>query len=179
MVKSKMVKPWYLSNWHSKAYGLVVDPWSAGESVPYLCAVSLHSSCEDFSEPKRMSRGTNTKTTQSGSPRNFAHVNKFSILASGDDESPSECRTTKQTSRIQCQSRRCGDERSDECRRGRRPGTLKVNADQVSYFAASGGDSKGVHHVSGSGWRRLSAIVDSGSAECVTPESIAKNIPVG
>ena len=38
--------------------------------------------------------------------------------------------------------------------------------------------SRGVHHVSGSGWRRLSAIMDSGSAECVAPESIAKTIPL-
>ena len=28
---------------------------------PYLCAVSLNSSCEDFSEPERMPRGTHTK----------------------------------------------------------------------------------------------------------------------
>ena len=32
--------------------------------------------------------------------------------------------------------------------------------------------------MSGDGWRRVSAIVDSGSAECVAPESIAKNIPL-
>ena len=38
--------------------------------------------------------------------------------------------------------------------------------------------SRGVHHVTGSGWRRLSAIMDSGSAECVAPESIAKTIPL-
>ena len=38
--------------------------------------------------------------------------------------------------------------------------------------------SKVVHHVSGDGWRRVRAIVDSGSAECVAPESIAKNIPL-
>ena len=53
-----------------------------------------------------------------------------------------------------------------------------LNAHQVSYLAALGGDSKGVHDVSGSGWRRLSAIMDSGSAECVAPESMAKNIPL-
>ena len=34
------------------------------------------------------------------------------------------------------------------------------------------------HHVCGSGWRRLSAIMDSGSTECVAPEDIAKSIPV-
>ena len=59
----------------------------------------------------------------------------------------------------------------------RRSRTSKLNAHKVSYLAASGGDSKGVHHVSGPGWRRLSAIMDSGSAECVAPQSIAKNIP--
>ena len=48
----------------------------------------------------------------------------------------------------------------------------------MSYLAASGGDSKGVHHVSGSGWRRWSGIMDSGSAECVAPEKIAKSIPL-
>ena len=49
---------------------------------------------------------------------------------------------------------------------------------QVSYLAASGGDSKGVHHVSGSDWRRLSAIMDSGSVEHVDPESLAKSVPL-
>ena len=32
--------------------------------------------------------------------------------------------------------------------------------------------------MSGNGWRRLSAIMDSGSAECVAPESIAKSVPL-
>ena len=57
-------------------------------------------------------------------------------------------------------------------------GTSKLNAHQVSYLAASGGDSKGARHVSGSGWRRLSAIKESGSAECVAPESLVKNVPL-
>ena len=57
-------------------------------------------------------------------------------------------------------------------------GTSKLNAHQVSYLAASGGDSTEVHPLSGSCWRRLSAIIDSGSAECVAEESIAKSIPV-
>ena len=93
MVQRQMVKPWshvgqFLvnSNWHGKTYGLEVDPWSAVEPVPYLCVASLNSSCEDFSEPKCMSRGTHNKTSQSGNPRNFAHVNKFSILAPDDNE---------------------------------------------------------------------------------------------
>ena len=29
----------------------------------------------------------------------------------------------------------------------------------------------------GSGWRRVSATVDSGSADCLAPEDIARNIP--
>ena len=57
---------------------------------------------------------------------------------------------------------RRGDERVDECitvsetklssHQGFR--TLKMNAHQISYLAATGGDKKGVHHVSGDGWRR-------------------------
>ena len=77
---------WCNSHEHRKTYGLEVDPGSAAELVPCLCAVSLSSTCEEFSEPKRMSRGTQTKTSQSGSPRNFAQVNKLSILAPDDNE---------------------------------------------------------------------------------------------
>ena len=47
----------------------------------------------------------------------------------------------------------------------------------MSYLVASGGDTKRIHHVSGSGWRRLSAIMHLGSAECVAPEDIAKSTP--
>ena len=54
----------------------------------------------------------------------------------------------------------------------------KLSAHQVSYLATSGGDSKRGQHVSGSGWRRLSSIMDSGSAASVAPEDIAKSIPV-
>ena len=133
-----------------------------------------------------MSRGTHTKTSQCGSSRDFAHVNKFSLLASDDDESPGECCTSERTSRMQCQSQRCVDERGDECITApetkfpshRISGTSELNAHQVSYLAASGGDSRGVHHVSGSGWRRLSPTMDSGSAECVAPQDIAKSIPL-
>ena len=143
-----------------------MDPWWAVDPVPYLCAINLISSCEEFSEPKRMSRGT----------RNYAHVNTFSILAPDDNELTGD-RTSMPTSRDQCQQWKCGaeqadecrsgDERVDECRRGdeqvdecttapetktsshRGSNTLKLNAHQVSYLATSGGDSKGVHHVSG------------------------------
>ena len=58
-----------------------VDPWTAVELVLCLCAVSLNSSCEDLSEPERMTKGRQTQISQSGGPRDFAHVNKFSILA--------------------------------------------------------------------------------------------------
>ena len=73
---------WYPSNLHGKTYGLEADPGTAVEPVPYLCAVILKSICEEFSKPKRVMRGTHTKTSQSGSPGDSVHVNKFSILAS-------------------------------------------------------------------------------------------------
>ena len=50
-----------------------------------------------------------------------------------------------------------------------------VTEDSAHRSRTSGGVSKGVHRVSGSLWRRLSAIMDSGSAECVATESIAKD----
>ena len=73
-------------------YGLEVDSWTAVEPVS---AVSSNSSCENFFEPKRMSRvtHTHTKTSQSGRPKAFAHVNKFSILAPDDNEFTGECCT--------------------------------------------------------------------------------------
>ena len=52
------------------------------------------------------------------------------------------------------------------------------NAHHVSYLAKSEVDSKGVHHVTDSGWKRVSAIMDTGSAECVALETIARNIPL-
>ena len=122
-------------------------------------------------------------------PRDFAHVNKFSILASDEDESLGVCCTSEHTSRIQYQQRKCGAERVDECRRGDERVDECITAPETTFSsqrgsgpskssAASGGDSRGVHHVSGLGWRRLSAIMDSGSAECVAPESLAKNVPL-
>ena len=60
----------------------------------------------------------------------------------------------------------------------RKVNAFQSNAHHVSYFAKSEVDSKGVHHVAGSGWRRVSAIMDSGSAECVAPENTARNIPL-
>ena len=119
---------------------LMVLRWIRGRLLN-LFPVSLNSRCFFLYEPNRMSRGTHTKTSQSGSPKDFAHANKFSILAPDDKEFTGKCCTSMHTSRSQC------------------------SAHQVSYFAASGRDSKGVHHVSGSGWRRFSVIVDSGSTE--------------
>ena len=176
---------WHHSNWHGKTYGLAVDPWTAVEPIPYLCAVSLNSSCGDSSEPKRMSRGRHTKISQPESPKDFAHVN-FSILASDDNKSTGECCISIHTSRVQCQQRRYDDERDDGCIEAletkvschqQGSGSSKSSACHVSYFPASGGDSKGVHHVRESGWTRFSAVMDSGSAECVAREDIAKNIP--
>ena len=57
-------------------------------------------------------------------------------------------------------------------------GSSKSSAHQVSYRTASGGDSRRVHLASGLGWRRVSAIMYSASAECVAPECIAKSIPL-
>ena len=55
---------------------------------------------------------------------------------------------------------------------------FQSNAHHVSYLAKSEVDSTGVHHVGDSGWKRVSAIMDSGSAECVAPDTIARNIPL-
>ena len=184
---------------HSGTGTRTVLRWIRGRLLNLLHisrAVSLSSSCEEFSEPKSMTKGTHTRTSQPGSPMNFAHVNKFSFLAPDDNEFTGEVCTSLHTSMSQCQQRKCGEERVDECRRDdervdecttvsetkfpshRGSGTSKLNARQVSYLAASGGDSRGVYHVSVNGWRRLSAIMDSGSAECVAPESIAKCVPL-
>ena len=178
----------------AKRWVFEADPWTAVEPVPYLFAVSLKSSCQEFSKPKRVMRGTHIKLHSLGVHEIFVHVNKCSILASNDGESLSECCALKHVTKIQCQPWKCGCEQGDECRCGdervdefitldtkvsghRGSDTLKLNAHQVSHFATSGGDSKGIHHVSGAGWRRVSAIMDSGSAECVARGSIAKSIP--
>ena len=79
----------------------------------------------------------------------------------------------------------CRDERVDGCVdpeiKETCHGTFNAsqsNAHHVSYLAKSEVDGKGVHHVGDSGWRRVSAIMDSGSAECAAPETIARNIPL-
>ena len=107
-------------------------------------------------------------------------MNKFAILAPDDNNFSGECCTSCHTSRVQCHQRRSDDERHDGCSTApetkvsshqRGSGPSKLSAHRVSYLAASGGNSQGFHHASGSGWRRLSAIMDSGSAECVASES--------
>ena len=52
------------------------------------------------------------------------------------------------------------------------------DAHHVSYLAKFEMDSKGDHHVGDPGWKRVSAIMDSGSAECMALETIARNIPL-
>ena len=42
-----------------------------------------------------MSREAHIKTSLSGSPKDFAHVNKFSILSPDDNESPRGCCASK------------------------------------------------------------------------------------
>ena len=108
---------WYNSHWHGKTYSLEVDPWSAVELISYLFAVSLSSSCEEFiGTETHDERNAHTKTSQPGSPKNFAHVNKFSILAPDDNEFTGEGCISLHTPRSQRQQRKCGDERVDECR---------------------------------------------------------------
>ena len=75
-----------------KTFGLEVDPWTAVETVPYLCAVSVNSSCEEFSEPKHMPRGTLFKNfavwqSKGLSRNNRDEVNLNSIQGVYDDDS--------------------------------------------------------------------------------------------
>ena len=163
---------WHSSHWHGKTYGLDMDPWAAVEPVPYLCAVSLNSSEEEFSEPKRVSREKQIKILPS--TKDFTHANRFLSLEKSENEFTWENCTSVHTSNAQCQ--KGGYERGDGCNANK--GSSKQSAHQVSYLAVPSGDSKGVHLVGGSGWRRVSAIMDSGSAECVAPENIARNTPL-
>ena len=160
-----------------------------------------------------MRKGHRTNTLQLESSGTFAHVNKFSILASDDDEkSLGGCDVAKQVTQIKsrtwkiggerdfdscCDARRriggerddgfsCCDERVDGCMdpeikvicHRKLLNAFQSNAHHVSYLAKSEVDSTGVHHVGDSGWKRVSAIMDSGSAECVAPDTIARNIPL-
>ena len=79
----------------------------------------------------------------------------------------------------------CCDERVDGCMDPeievtchRDLNAFQSNAHHMSYLTKSEVDSKGVHHVGDSGWKRGSAIMDSGSAECMAPETAARNIPL-
>ena len=204
---------WYHSNWHGKTYGLEVDPWAAVEPVPYLCAVSLKPSCEEFPAPKHVKKGHCTNTLQLEDAGAFDHENRFSLLAFDDDEkSLGENDVAKPVTKIKnrtwkiggerddgfsCRDERrmiggqrddefsCHDERVDECMclgdkvTCHRPfNKSHSNAHHVSYLAKSEVDSKGVNHVTDSGWKRVSAIMDTGSTECVALETIARNIPL-
>ena len=149
-----------------------MDPSTAVETVPYLSAVSLNLRDEEFSEPERVVRENQTKILPS--TNDFTNVNRFSSLEESEKEFTWENCTSVHTSTAQCQQ--CGDERADGCTANK--SSLKQSAHQVSYLAVSGVDSEGVHHVGGSGWRRVSAIMESGSVECVAPENIARNTPL-
>ena len=108
------------------------------------------------------------------SVKEYTNANRFSSLEESENEFSCENCTSAHTSNAQCQQ--WVDERGGACTANK--SSLKQSAHQVSYLAVSGGDRKGVHHVGGSGWRRLSAIMDSGSAECVAPQDIARNTPL-
>ena len=102
----------------------------------------------------------------------FAHQNRFSILASDDDEnSLSDCDVAEHATKFKNQTWKLRGERDDEfsCCEERVDAGLdprlkvtcqrKVNAFQsnthhVSYLAKSEVDSKGVHHVAGSGMEK-------------------------
>ena len=84
------------------------------EPVPYLCAVSLKPSFEEFSEPKHVRKGHWTNTLQLESSGTFAHVNRISFLASDDDEkSLGGCDTAKQVHQTQSRTWKIGGERDD------------------------------------------------------------------
>ena len=89
------------------------------------------------------------------------------------------------TSRSHGQQRKRGDERGDESITAPETIFQSPRIRHIEVERSSGlvsccvrRDGKGVRHVSGSGWRRLSAIKESGSAECVAPESLVKNVPL-
>ena len=139
-----------------------MDTWSAVELVPYLFAVSSNSSCEEFSEPKRVSRGT---------PQENAAVWEFKECRSDDDESHGECHTSNTRQGRSVNHMMNADVVMKELMNALQP--LRQHFPVTEDLA-----SREAHQESGDGRRRLSAIMDSGSAECVAPESIAKNIPL-
>ena len=91
-----------------------VDPWPAVEPVLYLSAVSLKPGCEEFSEPKHVRKGPCTNTLQLESSGTFVHVNRFSILASDDDEKSLDgCDVAKQVTNIKSRTWDIGGEQDD------------------------------------------------------------------
>ena len=179
---------WYHSHWHGEAHGLEVDPWAAFlEPVHHLCAASLKPSCEEFSEPKHVRKGHCTNTLQLESSGTFAHVNRFSTLASDDDEkSLGGCGIVKQVHQTKSRTWKIGGERDDGfscCHERRRIGGERDDGFSFCDERVDGCMDpeitmtfRRIFDAFQSGWKGVSAIMDSRSAECVAPETIARNI---
>ena len=159
-----------------------MDPWTTDEFTPFLCEFSLESSYEDFSEKRTL----HIQVANSGS---FTHESRFSILTSEDD--------AKSLDGFSCRDERrridgarddafsCYDERVDgymgpeikvTCHRDLN--AFQSNAKYVSFLTKSEEESKGVLNKGGL-WmekKRISAIMDSRSAECVIPEKFERNM---
>ena len=83
----------------------------ADEPVPYLCAVRLKPSCEEFSELEHVRKGHCTTTLQLENSGTFAHENRFSLLASDDDEkSLGDCDVAKPVTKIKSRTWKIGGE---------------------------------------------------------------------
>ena len=115
-------------------------------------------------------------------------MNKFSILAPDDNEFTGEwCTFNAHVKVSQCQQRRCGDERVDEWTTAHE---TKVSSHRGFGHIEAERSSSVVP--CGVKWRQQGSSscewiwvekterdhMDSGSAECVTPESLAKSVPV-
>ena len=90
--------------------------WSRGRLLNlFLISVqSVSTQVGRISLNRNACREEHTKTSLSGGPKDFAHMNKFSILAPGDNEFTCErCTSVVHTSRVQCQQH--DDEGDDGC----------------------------------------------------------------
>ena len=97
--------------------------WIRWRMLKLFCAVSLKTSCEEFSEPKHVRNGHCTNTLQLENSETFAHENRFSLLASGDDEkSLGDSDVAKPVTKIKSRTWKIGGERDDgfSCRDERR-----------------------------------------------------------
>ena len=84
------------------------------EPVPYLCAVSLKPSCDEFLEPMHVRKGHCTHTLKLGNSRMLAHENRFSILASDSDEKALDgCDTAKHVTKVKSRSWKIRGERDE------------------------------------------------------------------